>query len=543
MHPDNHDRPAASTTPADWSRDATQAAATLVTEITRNPWGTMSPSVYETARLARIAPWLDGHGARCAFLLRTQHLNGWWGHPDGYDLVPTLSATEALLNELDRPATDSSRPPVDELARAAFKGLRVLANRLDDEFRGPVPDTIGSELLIPWLVDTLNSHLAAADGRLGACVMKLPQGVERHALARLRTAVAAGRPLPEKVWHTLEALGDQASEAPGVRLVASAVGSSPAATAAWLSRQAARQDAPASLLARAQDRWGGPVPGVISIAVFERAWVLSWLLDAGVPITVPPELTSYLENNLGATGAPAGPGLPTDSDDTAAVLHALALAGRPVSADSLWAFQGEGYFQCFLGERTPSTSTNAHVLEALHAAAPSDEPPTEHNRRRAAACAIEHWLLAQQHGDGFWADKWHASPYYATMCCALALARGQHAGVPSISDALARAGRWTLDTQRADGSWGRWEGTVEETSYAVQTLLRTHPGDLPQPVAQAVTQGCQYLMCNQDTRDGFVPLWHDKDLYAPGAVIRAARIAALYAAAVRWEPSTTLSAR
>lgn len=531
MHARSKERQTLPGSPADWRREAVQAAAGLLTETSGNPWGTMSPSVYETARLVRTAPWLDGHAARCDFLLRTQRPDGWWGHPDGYDLVPTLSATEALLHELDRPAAGpSSQPPAARIARAALTGLWALADRLAPGGRSPVPDTIAAELIVPWLVDELNDRLAGSRGRLGASILHLPDGIERQPLDRLRKAVAAGRPIPEKLWHALEALGGPAAGAPGVRLVSSAVGSSPAATAAWLSGSPARQDA-TGLLEQTQDRWGGPVPGVISIAVFERAWVLGWLLDAGVPVGVPPELTAYLDDSLDASGAPAGPGLPANADDTAAVLHALALAGRPAPASSLWAYETDDGFCCFPGERTPSTSTNAHVLEALLATAPAKGPAAQRDRHRDAVRKTEDWLLGRQHPDGSWDDKWHASPYYATMCCAAALARGHH---PGTADALARAARWTLDTQRPDGSWGRWAGTTEETSYAVQTLLRAHPGELPPPVAHAVADGCAHLAARPDAE--VAPLWHDKDLYAPVTVVQAARAAALFAAATRLDP-------
>jgi hypothetical protein len=43
-------------------------AATLVSDVARQPWGQVSPSVYETARLVALAPWLDGHNARMRFL-------------------------------------------------------------------------------------------------------------------------------------------------------------------------------------------------------------------------------------------------------------------------------------------------------------------------------------------------------------------------------------------------------------------------------------------------------------------------------------------
>lgn len=526
MHAQNQEHLAFPGPLAGWQQGASRAATELITEMMANPWGTMSPSVYETARLLSCAPWLDGHGVRCDFLLRTQRPDGWWGQRDGYDLVPTLSAVEALLRELDPPRANV--PSAVMLARSALKGLWALADRLAAGRRETVPDTIGAELIIPRLVEELNDRLAESGGRLGATALDLPPGVEQQSLARLRTAVAAGQALPEKFWHTLEVLGEQAAGAPGVRLVASAVGSSPAATAAWLASRTPQEE-PAALLEETQARGGGPVPGVISIAVFERAWVLGWLLDADVPVTIPSTLPDYLASSLGPLGAPAGPGLPADCDDTAVVLHALALAGRPAPIRALWAYEADDYFECFAGERTPSISTNAHVLEALLDAPPSGEPAKEGIRRCTAARKVGNWLLAQQNQNGSWDDKWHASPYYATMCCTVALACGHH---PDAADALARAARWTLASQRPDGSWGRWEGTAEETCYAIQTLLHTHPGILPPQTARAIADGCAFLLDHME-EDHFPPLWHDKDLYTPIAVVKAACIAALHAAATR----------
>ncbi|MFD0850660.1 prenyltransferase/squalene oxidase repeat-containing protein, partial [Actinomadura adrarensis] len=82
------------------------------------------------------------------------------------------------------------------------------------------------------------------------------------------------------------------------------------------------------------------------------------------------------------------------------------------------------------------------------------------------------WLADRQQADGSWADRWHASPFYATTAATLALhsfgtPRGRHAAH------VDRAVRWVLATQHGDGSWGRWGGTAEETAYALHILLLT----------------------------------------------------------------------
>src|SRR5262249_50820089 len=191
-------------------------------------------------------------------------------------------------------------------------------------------------------------------------------------------------------------------------------------------------------------------------------------------------------------------------------------AHRPAPVDSLWAYESSEYFVCFPGERTPSTSTNAHILSALTASRPSGA------RAQRAIGKIASWLREQQEPDGSWSDKWHASPYYATVCCVAALA-------PLGDTATQRAVRWVLDTQRADGSWGRWAGTPEETAYAIQILLSASMDRDDPATTQAVARGCAFLSLATD--DDHPPLWHDKDLYAPITVIKAERLAALRMAA------------
>src|SRR5438552_1106956 len=66
----------------------------LLQAVVGDEWGRVAPSIYDTARLVSLAPYLPGHRERLEFLCRTQAADGGWGAPDGYAVLPTLSATE-----------------------------------------------------------------------------------------------------------------------------------------------------------------------------------------------------------------------------------------------------------------------------------------------------------------------------------------------------------------------------------------------------------------------------------------------------------------
>lgn len=478
-----------------------KTASTLLKESVSDRFGQVSPSLYESARLVSAAPWLTGHQARIRFLLDRQHPDGHWGGEGAYQVIPTLSATEALVNVLRGSQPVGHR---ERVRAAAERGLLALTAWFGTGAAITLPDTVAVELLVPSLVSGINDHLGARRR------LVLPRNVDAEPLARLRHLARTGGPLPEKLWHSLEAIGPAIQDAPWIRPVHGAVGCSPAATAAWLGDTTPPPRAQASVqyLTDVQQA-GGAVPVGAPVDIFERAWVLSALAAAEVPIQPPSGLIDGLHAAFGATGASVGAGLLPDVDDTATALYALALCGSPHRPDSLWAYHVQGHFATFPAERTASTTANAHVLQALGASG-------EHFA--TAIRELSRWLHEQQEADGCWTDKWHASPFYATACCVAALTEVDPAGSTAV---IAKATAWVLANQRPDGSWGRFQGTYEETAYAVQILTRSDSVHIGQPVRR----GCRFLTGWGDREHP--PLWHDKDLYTPVRVVRAAGLAAL----------------
>ncbi len=435
--------------------------------------------------------------------MKTQRPDGGWGAPDPrYALVPTLSAVEALLSVL-RP--EGTAP--EEVA--AGRGLRVLFHWL----RGPgaltgtdLPDLPAIELLVPSMIQSINERLDhlkdvpargsgwwPADERL-----RPPDGIDGATLTKIRARLASGGGLPQKLLHALEVGGDAACGHPAIRPeTTGTVGASPAATAAWLGDREPAPESPARrFLETTVEQHGGPVPCGFPITVFERGWVLSWLVRAGIDVTPPESLVAGLAGSLGPAGTAAAAGLPTDADTTAGALYALALAGAPQPPDPLWEFETDTHFCTWPGEEGVSVSTNAHVLEAFgefrNVGGAAVTP-----RHAATADKLSAWLCDRQRADGTWHDRWHASPYYATACAALAL---HGYGGERSAGAVGQAVRWVLDTQRGDGSWGHWAGSAEETAYAVQILLLTG-GHADPRQREAAARGCDYLVWSQAGTD------------------------------------------
>ncbi|GAA3221773.1 prenyltransferase/squalene oxidase repeat-containing protein [Dactylosporangium siamense] len=511
--------------------------AALLDEITTDPGGVVSASIYDTARLVSLTPSLPGHTARLRFLLTQQRSDGCWGEADGYALVPTLSATEAILATLHRPSAAGIE--AGQLRSSALRGLTAL--RRWSGSHESVPDTIAVEVVVPALIAAINSHLDGPDPVVASDVrLAVPAGMNpdaaRHLTARVRDHAGSD---PQTWWASLEVLGADAARIATVRPHEQGmIACSPAATAAWLGENPDHSTpaaaAAARYLSRLQAAGGGPVAGVWPITFFERSWVLSVLAPAMSSQPAPASVLDSLDGALGPGGASAAPSLPPDCDDAAVVLTALHRHGRPRPVDPLLTYYTGSYFRCFPTERTASVSTTAHALETLHEAIVAQ--PAERLRLDPIAEATAAWLVETQTADGSWWDKWHASPYYATACCVDALTpytvvlAGSTATTTvgaAVKHAVQRAVAWTVATQHTDGSWGRWGGSVEETAYAVQILTRA--GGVGPDVAAAVAAGAAYLR-QQHGSGPHRGLWHAKDLYAPVRVIRATRLAALAAA-------------
>ncbi|MEU5188330.1 prenyltransferase/squalene oxidase repeat-containing protein [Streptomyces klenkii] len=524
-------------TPKDASGEFIGMARQLVSTLSCEPWGNPSPSVYETARLVTLAPWLNGQTERISHLLHSRRADGGWGGtvPKEFALVPTLSAAEALLTTLQRAQTQGLPRQLDHtrLTQITDRALRLLFAWLSSPDDLDLPDTHAIELVVPYLVTAINQHLDDLQGTplagigAGHARLRLPGSLDPQLLDVLRSRLAAGESVPDKALYSLETSGAYAHQARGIQPVPpGTVGASPAATAAWLGKDKPEDphNAAVRYLNAVATRYEGLAPAPIPIAQFERVAVLGFLARAGLRPAVSAELLSGIEIAIGPTGTAGGAGLPVDGDTTAIALVTLAELGIRHDPACLFTYERDDHFCTWPGERTPAPSTNSHQLEALGQYLARGHP-NDTARYRRAVKKISAWICGQQREEGSWDDKWHASPYYPTVCCALALDRY---GTGNAATTVHKAVDWVLATQRGEGSWGRWQGTIEETAYAMLTLLLTRHR-IDKQVQSAVARGSLYLQQVLHNPDN-APLWTGKDLYFHQALAMAPAVAALHLA-------------
>ncbi|WKU48273.1 prenyltransferase/squalene oxidase repeat-containing protein [Streptomyces sp. VNUA116] len=476
--------------------------------------GTCSDS-YNTAFVARVRR-PDGsprYPRALQWLHDRQHPDGSWG---GRIEVPvdrltsTLAAVRALVDYEEDP------PPgpygwIPGALRRGVAQLHALASRL----RMGQHEPIGVEFTVPELTRQLRSR-----------GLNLPQGawrdvecLRRDKLARM--AAVGGASGAPSLRYSMEVApaAALAADATALQSPGGSVGCSPAATAAlWQSTGDARALAYLDRLAHGSA--DGGAPEVHPMEAFETAWSLYHLGRAGL---FPPHAAPHLDALADALGRRGWVGFSAEfpvpeADTTAMVINLLPLLGQDVASrlGLLLRYEADDHFLHYPGERGPSVSVNARILEAFNHA-PAGYAP---QRRKLIG-----FLREARTAEGYWLDKWHVSPYYATAHVSFALGG---AAAAEGTAGLAATRRWLIGTQHPDGSWGMDGGQPEETAYAVLALHAL--ADRRSPVPPSTTaRAHRYLLPHLEADPGdFAELWLGKSLYTPVAVVRSAVIAAAH---------------
>ncbi|GAB2703597.1 prenyltransferase/squalene oxidase repeat-containing protein [Nocardia thraciensis] len=500
----------------------------LAREAVTDPLGGVNAASYDTAQLVLCAlsrpdrfpdRLLQGGIDR---LVADQNPDGSWGAscwPARYRLLPSLAATTALARACPPEHASAVRSALDYLA------LQPGLSKPDEQ-----PDLMAVEFTVPALLEQLTHALAGSGGALIPARAALDNALagwrgHHEQLSGLRRALAHGKAVPAKFAYSAELAGP---DNPGIGTLATPlpIGCSAAATAAYAAWSPTPQPAATRMIVDQVRRLHGGVPDIMAMTTFETLWILGFAIRGHIslPEAFRKHWVRWLSRQIEPEGVRGGPGLPPDGDDTAAALYGLHQFGRPIEPAPLIDFVNDQGCASYPGERTRSTTTTAHAFEAISGWLQTTPEP---HYRRLRARLLER-LLDAQTAEGAWHDKWHVSPHYATYCVVIALARF---GGQTVQPAIRRARDWLHATQRADGSWGQWAPTLEETALALLTLHQLQPA--MRADARTRHRAIAYLRGNRtapaaaDTR---TPLWQGKELYEPRRIVHAAVFTALTAA-------------
>jgi halimadienyl-diphosphate synthase len=513
--------------------------------------GLLTASAYETAWVAQVRDPEQrdvlAFPEMLNWLLRQQGRDGAWGPHVPYSLLPTLAALVALKK---------APQPTNQIQRAATRAERYL-RRTMIEWSAATFDTPFFEFLVPTLLD----DLAGIGVALPTTQVELMRQRRQEKLDRLPLDLLyRGQ---SNLIHALEGLGPNLLDyqrLAGLQASDGGYGCSPSATAAvllygsqWDARAAAWLRRLATKMVNSAH---GGMPASYPIDVFEAAWVLYFLHHGGFPVDpVAHPAALRMLRWLRASVTPAGTGvartgtLPPDADDTAVVLSVLNRSGVQTPLAPLQVFMGVDHFVNYPGERVASVSANAHVLEALLSSnaigmvgsSSTDEVNTTVSPWRDKLIT---YLFDQRHAEGYWSDKWHLGPYYATLAAVYALARVPD---PPIYQALDATRAWLLEAQQPTGGWGMASATDEETAYAVLALARLQrilPQGQTARQQHALARGARFLRHHLrqlgepgvlSPRQSLPTLWVDKSLYRPVRVVQAAILAALYVVGIDFD--------
>ena len=482
---------------------------------------TITPTAYDTAWIASIpaehSPNAPRFPAAIRWLVDHQLADGSWGSSIPYEHDRLLCTLAAVVPLAQFGQTSGEHAAL----RSGIRYLQEHGTLLSPESM----ELVAFELLLPTLV--ARAQRAGVSVPIGLDLYG-PERTEKLGMIPAASLYSPG----VTVVHSLEFLGDGADLAGLGRAQGpnGSIGNSPAATAFFFSRTA-NPAALAYLDACMASNGGQSAPVLHPCDTFEVLWSAYHLHLAGLPTNhlIDEEVRHLLVQSLRDDGVSLDPTFPIpDADDTAVALILLKALGLEVDPSVLQRFEApDGHFYSFPFERHPSAGVNIHVLHAL-LTVPGyvDVSPRIDD--------LLDYLASQQTAEGYWLDKWHISPLYATSHALAVFTQLKGPAVTCAQPMVDRARAWLRTTQNRDGSWGCFgQATAEETAYALLALAALDPDATCVSDREKRTDGLAYLNTTLDRgtldMEMFPAMWIDKCLYTPTpiveAVIRAARAA------------------
>lgn len=471
--------------------------------------GHMGSTAYDTAWAAQLGEndWnLSSHAL--AWLAENQLPDGSWGAPAPmyyHDRVLcTLAAMIAISHRgrrgHDKVQIDNGKLALERIVSGATLGLQS----------DPNGATVGFEMIAPTLAaeaEKLGIIKKQGDrilGRLSKQRAKKLSYLKDHMISRHVTIAFSAEMAGTDGKHMLDIENLQESNG--------SVGLSPSATA-YFATYIKKGDEASLKYLRSIAKPDGGLPNVAPFDVFEIAWSL-WNLGLIPDLQVTAKLKPHIDFLSNAWVPRRGVSFATDysvrdSDDTVMTYSTLLRFGIEKDLASVLAYEEKDHFRCFDLEVNPSISANIHILHALRQAGL--------NQKNSSVQKIIHFLRKTKSEHHYWVDKWHASAYYPTAHAIMACAG-------FANDLVAESVEWILKSQNANGSWGTYIPTAEETAYAIQALWSWNEKVARIPKA-VFKNGARWLQEHLDRL--YPPLWIGKCLYNPRLVIRSAVISAL----------------
>jgi halimadienyl-diphosphate synthase len=454
--------------------------------------GHMSSTAYDTAWSARLGEVDWSLSSRSlAWLAEHQLPDGSWGAaaPMYYHdrVLCTLAAMIALTYRgrrgQDKVQIEKGRLALERIVGGATQGLQS----------DPNGATVGFEMIAPTLAaeaERLGIIKRQGDrilGRLSKQRAKKLAYLKNNMISKHVTIAFSAEMAGTDGKHMLDIENLQESNG--------SVGLSPSATAYFATYIKKGDEASLKYLHNTVKPDGG-LPNVSPFDIFEIAWSL-WNLGMIPNLELTAKLKPHIEFLSKAWEPRHGVSFATnysvkDSDDSVITYSTLLRFGIEKDLASVLAYEEKD-----------------HILHAFKQAGLNQKISSVHK--------IIQFLRKTKTDRHFWVDKWHASAYYPTAHAIMACAGFEN-------DLVAESVEWLLKSQNANGSWGTYIPTAEETAYALQALWVWNEKVARIPKA-TFRNGVRWLEEHLDPP--YPPLWIGKCLYNPRLVIRSAVISAL----------------
>jgi halimadienyl-diphosphate synthase len=468
--------------------------------------GKVSTTAYDTAWVARLGE-LDYPLSEAAleWVRANQLPDGSWGVKEIEYYHDKVLCTLASMIALAANGDNKDKPRIERGQVAVAKSLK----HLQDDISG---ETVGFESIVPTLIAEAqdlgalnyspNGVLTKLSQRRQKKIAYLPKGqINRHVPLAF-SAEMAGKD------------GRDLLDVPNLQEMTGAVGQNPSSTVYFVTQICYGEKSALRYLRRYAGYNG--TPHFVPFEIFEQGWII-WNLALS-PLLQDDDLRALCQPSLGWLRSSWEPGrgvghsvsfTPKDGDDTAVVFEVLNFFGQPLDIEGVLNYESEQCFRSFEFETHPSTTTNIHILSTLKNAGYTVDDPLIQK--------IWRFLQGAQIQPGVWSDKWHISPFYSTSHMIIACA--------GYAEAWAEVSvKWMVEQQRADGSWGYYLPTAEETAYCLQALcIWRNAGNYVNP--NIIKKGAIWLEDHMD--DPNPPLWIAKCIYSPPLVVRSSILSAL----------------